>query len=427
MESQSEVHNDARPLTKTPLFAQFAAPFRLSRAFPYLWLGHLISVLGSSVSLLLLPVIVYTLTGSSTVMGFILAAFMLPNILMLPVSGWLVDRYNRINIMLLTDAGRFVLMLILTILLFTDSLNIPLLTVIVAIYGAMDGLFNPAYSAVRASVFTEEIRNSANAITQISNQAVKLIGPSLGGVLVTFMSAGWGIGLDALTYAASFICIFHLRRLLPYVKKLPASGEKSSVQGDFKEGIQVLRSNPWLWVTILAFSFVNICFGGLVAVLVPWLFKVHLELDPYVYGVAVTCAGVGAIVAGLLFGSRSHWRHRGILAYGGALISGIALLGMSMISSGVGLCILFAVEGFGIMVFALIWETSLQELVPQEIFGRVASLDMLGSFALLPFGYILIGWLADHIGGTVTIAMFSGMGILAVLLILLHPAIRKFD
>lgn len=427
MELQSENSVASRPIKSPSLFSQFAAPFRLSKAFPYLWLGHLISVLGSSVSLLLLPVIVYTLTGSSTVMGFVLAAFMLPNVLMLPLSGWLVDRYNRINIMLITDAGRFFLMLVLATLLFANSLTIPLLTIIVSLYGAMDGLFNPAYAAVRASVFTKEIRNSANAITQISNQAVRLIGPSLGGILVTFMSAGWGIGLDALTYAASFVCIFHLRRLIPYIKKQPDAASKSSVQGDFMEGIQVLKSNPWLWVTILAFSFVNICFGGLVAVLIPWLFKVHLAFDPYVYGIAVTCAGAGAILSGLLFGSRSQWRKRGIIAYGGALLSGLALLGMSMTTSAALLCLLFAVEGFGLMMFGLIWETSLQELVPQEIFGRVASLDMLGSFALLPVGYIVIGWLADHIGGTLTISIFSGMGILTVLLILLHPAIRKFD
>lgn len=79
------------------------------------------------------------------------------------------------------------------------------------------------------------------------------------------------------------------------------------------------------------------------------------------------------------------------------------------------------------MVFGLIWETSLQELVPQEAFGRVSSLDMLGSFALLPLGYILVGWLADIIGGTQTIAIFSSLGILCVISIMFIPGVRKFD
>lgn len=420
-----EPANETSPAHRIPLFQQFAAPFRQSRPFPFLWLGQLISYLGSSVTMIILPVVVYTLTGSTTIMGFIMATYMLPNIVMLPLSGWIVDRYNRTTVMLFTDAARFFLMMTIAALLFSGKLSIGILFVLVALYGMMDGLFQPAYAAVRASVFTPEIRNSANALTQISNQAIRLIGPSLGGLLVTFLSAGWGLSLDALTYAASFGCLLFLRKLIPYQKReiTPAS----NVKGDFTEGLSILKGNPWLWITILAFSFINICFGGLVIVLIPWLFKVHLSLSPYVYGIAVTCSGAGAILAGLLFGWRSRWHRRGLFAYGGALISGLALLLMAFTTSAAVLCTLFALEGFGIMIFGLIWETSLQELVPQEAFGRVASLDMLGSFALLPIGYIVIGWLADQIGGTETIALFSGMGVLTILFVLLIPSIRKFD
>ncbi|MNO38538.1 enterobactin exporter EntS [compost metagenome] len=418
---------------KPKLLAQFTAPFRESKAFPYLWLGQLISFLGSSITMIILPVVVYTLTGSTKTMGFVMAAYMLPNVIMLPISGWIVDRYNRTHIMLFTDVIRFIVMGGVAALLFMDSLTIQLLFILVAIYGAMDGLFQPAYSATRASVFTPEIRNSANALTQISNQAVRLIGPSLGGVLVTFLSAGWGITLDALSYIASFGCLFFLRKLVPFHKKTrheqPEGNHhaRSNLKSDFVEGLQVLKGNPWLWITIVAFSFVNICYGGLTVVLIPWLFKVHLQLESYVYGIAITCSGAGAILAGLLFGMRSRWRHRGLLAYGGALLSGLALLFMSFTTSAIGLCSLFALEGFGLMVFGLIWETSLQELVPQEAFGRVASLDMLGSFALLPLGYVAIGWLADIIGGTATMMIFAGLGIAAIVSVLIVPAIRKFD
>ncbi|MBA9085332.1 MFS family permease [Fontibacillus solani] len=423
----------SRTANKPNFLSQYAAPFRTSRAFPYLWLGQLISFLGSSITMIILPVVVYTLTGSTKTMGFVMAAYMLPNVVMLPISGWIVDRYNRTNIMLFTDVIRFIVMGAVAALLFTDSLTIQLLFILVAIYGTMDGLFQPAYSATRATVFTPEIRNSANALTQISNQAVRLIGPSLGGVLVTFLSAGWGITIDALSYIASFFCLFFLRKLVPFHKKevnVHAENEQqtsSNLRTDFVEGLQILKGNPWLWITIVAFSFVNICYGGLTVVLIPWLFKVHLHLSPYIYGVTITCSGAGAILAGLLFGMRSGWRNRGLLAYGGALLSGIALLFMSFTTSAIGLCVLFAIEGFGLMLFGLIWETSLQELVPQEAFGRVASLDMLGSFALLPLGYVVVGWLADVIGGTQTMMIFATIGIASIIFVLMIPSIRKFD
>ncbi|MEK3838259.1 MULTISPECIES: MFS transporter [unclassified Paenibacillus] len=417
----------------------FAAPFRQSRAFPYLWLGHLVSFLGSSVTMVILPVLVYSLTGSTTIMGMVMAAYMLPNVIMLPVSGHIVDRYDRVRIMMLADIARFIVMITTAVLSLTGVLSIPLLYGLVACYGLLDGLFQPAYAAVRATVFTPDIRVAANSLTQITTQSVRLIGPALGGLLITHLSAGIGFGIDAFTYLISLICLVYLRRVMMTrlqsaatetdIPAKPAAGTSPAPhwRQDFAEGIHVLRSQPWLWITILAFCFVNICYTGVISVLLPWLFKVHHGWPPYLYGLAVTFSGVGAIAAGLLYGLRPKWNHRGILAYGGALISGAALLLLPFAGTPAAAVTLFAVEGFGLMIFGLIWEISLQELVPKEAFGRVASLDMFGSFALLPVGYILVGWLADQIGGVSTIIIFSGLGLSCVALVLCVPAIRKFQ
>lgn len=428
--------NTTEPKSRNP-FRGFAAPFAESRAFPYLWLGHLISFLGSSITMVILPVLVYSLTGSTTIMGFVMAVYMLPNIIMLPISGHIVDRYDRVKIMMLADIARFVIMMTTAILSLTEILTIPLLLVLVGFYGLLDGLFQPAYSAVRATIFTPNIRVTANALTQMSTQTVRLIGPALGGLLITHLSAGIGFGMDAFTYLISLVCLIYLRKVLLLTLKAQStqSSTSSIVQTsnpspnwreDFLEGLAVLRSQPWLWITILAFSFINICYAGITSILVPWLFKVHHGWEPYIYGLAVTFSGVGAIIGGLLFGMRSKWNHRGIMAYGGALLSGVALLILPFAPNAVSAIALFTLEGFGLMIFGLIWEISLQELVPQEAFGRVASLDLLGSFALLPIGYILVGWLADLIGGVTTIAIFAGMGITCIALVLSVPSIRKF-
>lgn len=482
----------------------FLMPFRHSRTFPFLWFGQLISILGSSITTTILPLVVLSLTGSTFSSGMILSVYMLFNVIALPVSGYMVDRYDRIKLLLFSNVVRFLLMAATATFMFTDLVNMAILYTIVGLYGLMDGIFQPAYAAVRAQVFTPDIRNAANAVTQLGNQGVRLIGPTLGGLLLTVASAGYGFGVDALTYVISFGCLLMLRRRtlqavaakalraeqadtanstveeeiaaaftdggedavsqadgtmgikaaadeLPQVEPdgtvsakavaaplpLPqsaASGTPETTPGkaawkqDIIEGVRILRGHPWLWITILAFSFVNICFSGISGVLIPWLFKIHHGFDPRFYGYAVTCSGVGAILAALLFGSRPHWRHRGLLAYGGAMMSGVALLLMTVVPSAPGLCALYALEGFGLMMFGLIWETSLQELVPPEAFGRVASLDMLGSFALLPLGYILIGWLADDaIGGIATMALFSSIGLVTLIAFLTIPAIRRFQ
>ena len=113
--------------------------------------------------------------------------------------------------MLFTDIIRCILMLLLASLIFMDLLTITILYILVAIYGLMEGIFQPAYSAVRAKVFVPEIRNAANALTQMSNQGIRLIGPALGGLIVSVASAGIGFGLDAATYLLSFY-VYYFKR-----------------------------------------------------------------------------------------------------------------------------------------------------------------------------------------------------------------------
>ncbi|MCU4765952.1 MFS transporter [Bacillus toyonensis] len=401
-------------------------PVKVSRHFKFLWIGQLLSTLGSSITMVILPVVVYSLTGSTVVMGMTMAMYMLPNILALPFAGLVVDRIDRVKLMLFTDIIRCIVMLLLASLIFTDLLTIRLLYVLVAVYGLMEGIFQPAYSAVRAKVFVPEIRNAANALTQMSNQGIRLIGPALGGLIVSVASAGIGFGLDAATYLLSFLCLLFLKEIK--FKKIKLI-EKSKVdyKKEFMEGVLVLKSHPWLWITILVFSFVNICYAGIIVVLIPWLFNIHHHFEAYVYGLGMASSGGGAVIAALIFGGKERWHKRGLLAYGGVLISGFALLVMPFIYWAPALIFLMAIEGFGMMIFGLIWETSLQELVLEEAFGRVASLDMLGSFALLPLGYVVVGWLANVIGGEVTILMLALFVIFTIVIALSVPSIRKFD
>ncbi|PGA94469.1 MFS transporter [Bacillus toyonensis] len=395
-------------------------PVKVSRHFKFLWIGQLLSTLGSSITMVILPVVVYSLTGSTVVMGMTMAMYMLPNILALPFAGLVVDRIDRVKLVLFTDIIRCIVMLLLASLIFMDLLTITLLYVLVAVYGLMEGIFQPAYSAVRAKVFVPEIRNAANALTQMSNQGIRLIGLALGGLIVSVASAGIGFGLDAATYLLSFLCLLFSKEIK--FKKIK-SIEKSKVdyRKEFMEGVLVLKSHPWLWITILVFSFVNICYAGILVVLIPWLFNIHHHFEAYVYGLGMASSG------GLIFGGKERWHKRGLLAYGGVLISGFALLVMPFITWAPALIFLMAIEGFGMMIFGLIWETSLQELVPEEAFGRVASLDMLGYFALLPLGYVVVGWLANVIGGEVTILMLALFVIFTIVIALSVPSIRKFD
>lgn len=400
--------------------------FKESKHFTALLFGQIFSLLGSSITNVILPIVVLQVSKSTAMMGTVMAIYMLPFVILLPFSGVLVDKMNKVKIMFVVDIVRFFLMMILAWFAFTSQLNMIYLFIVMFIMGTMDSFFQPAYSAVRAKVFTRDIRNAANSLTQISMQALRIFGPIIGGLIVTSFSAAWGFGIDALTYIISLFFLFSLRSLSFQTTK-EVQGKKNSIKQDFFEGLEVLKQESWLWITILAFSLINIFSGGIIRILIPWLINIYYEFEPVVYGMVLSASGAGAIVCGLVFGLRKEWKKRGLLAYIGVAVSGLALLFMPFISNIPFLMACMFLEGAGIMLFGLIWETSLQELVPEEKFGRVASLDMLGSFSLLPVGYLVTGWLAEGIGEIFTLVSFSIIIIFISVIVMFSKGIRHFN
>jgi len=342
-------------------------------------------------------------------------------------SGLIVDKFHRVKIMMVVDLIRFFLLLAVTALALTHHLTMGSLYLIMAAFGLMDGLFQPAYSAVRAKVFKPEIRNSANALNQVTVQGVRLIGPSIGGLLITGLSAVFGFGFDSLTFLISFATLYCLRGITFKKQEVSDIQTTSSFKRDFLEGFLVVKENQWLLVTILAFSIINISTSGILGVLIPWFVNVHFGFPPYVYGLLISASGVGALISALIYGSRTTWRYRAYIAYGGIFFEAIALLLMTLTSSVFLLIVLMFCSGFGMMLFGLVWEISLQELVPEEKFGRVVSLDLLGSFALLPLGYLLTGFLAEVIGSIHTMIALSITTMVIVAVVMMIPGVRQYD
>ena len=397
-----------------------------SKHFTALLFGQIFSLLGSSITNVILPIIVLQLSKSTAMMGTVMAIYMLPFVILLPVSGILVDKMNKVKIMFIVDFVRFFLMTILAVFAFMGQLSMSFLFILMFIMGTMDSFFQPAYSAVRAKVFTKDIRNAANSMTQVSMQTLRIFGPIIGGMIVSSFSAAWGFGIDAITYIISLFFLLSLRSLT-FQKPTVSFEKKNSIKQDFFEGIEVLKQDSWLWITILAFSLINIFSGGIIQILIPWLINIYYHFEPVVFGLVLSASGEGAIVCGLVFGSRKEWKKRGLLAYIGVAVSGLALLFMPFVSTVPLLMVFMFLEGAGMMLFGLIWEISLQELVPEDKFGRVVSLDMLGSFALLPVGYLLTGWLAEGIGEIVTLVTFSIIIVLISVFVMFNKGIRNYN
>ncbi|MFD1674528.1 MFS transporter [Alicyclobacillus fodiniaquatilis] len=401
-------------------------PLRTSRSFTALWGGQLLSGFGNQAFGVILPMVVYTLTGSALTMGVIATLRVIPQILLQPFTGVMADRFPRVSMMLTSDLMRFALLLTLGILGISHHLTIPMLEVMVFVYGAMSVLFRPAYMALRRQIFTPEIRNAAISLTQIGTQMTSLVGPALGGVIMTLTSSVVGFVFDAATFLFSIISLLWIRNTDVHLKTTPRKDKEQTFIQDLMAGYRETTRHPWVWIGILAWTFIIISYSGLIPILLPWLLKVHFKFPDYTYGIVVSMSGIGAMLAGMIVGSIRKWKHRGVISYGAVAIQGFALLAMAFIHWLPGLMLMMAISSAGNMLFGIIHEGILQELVPEAFFGRVISLEVFSASIAQPIGYLLTGTLFRRFGGIHTMMAEAATMCLVAMATLCFPTIRQF-
>ena len=397
--------------TTTPQL-RFARALR-SRPFAWLWAGQTVSALGDGAYTVALAWAVLDLTGSATDMGIVLVARSVPMLLFLLIGGVAADRLSRRLVMLASDAGRAVAVLAIAALEWLGVLQVWHLVALAFFFGIVSGFFMPAYSSIAPELVEVEALPSANGLNGLSRQVGMLLGPLLGGALVAAVGAQDAFAFDGLSFVVSALCLLAARMPDSVGSARPeeqvaATDTKRRLRGmrgvaaDIHEGMGYILASSWLWATILIASILNMTISGALVVSLPKLVADVYHAGPALFGAIATLSGLGAIVATLVIGQARRLRRRGIVAYGGSAVASVALLafGLPLPLAVLPLVALGAsfVEGFGISVFGVIWDTVMQELVPANKLGRVSSVDMLGSFCLQPVGFLVAGVLADRIG-----------------------------
>ena len=268
-----------------------------------------------------------------------------------------------------------------------------------------------------------------NSLIQFGNLISRVIGPPLGALFVaSWVGVAGAFGLDAFSFVFSAGCLLLLR--LPDAsassKETPdaASGAWRGIIADIREGMRFVAGIPWLWITIAIAAASNITYSVPFVSVLPKLVSLQYGAGPWLFGLLIAADGLGSLIATIALGFLRP-RRRGLVAYGTLVLSclGLAALGVPLPHFyapvvAVAVCV---AAGFGIGCFILIEVTLLQERVPEHLLGRVSSLDMFGSFLLLPIGLGIVGWLADRVGPS---PIFVVGGLLSLILALLGLCVR---
>ena len=401
---------------------RFLAPLGI-RDFALIWAATAISRLGDGLYLVAIAWQTYAVSNVPTAMSVVGLATTVPQLVLLLFSGALSDRLPRRRLMVGADALRAVAIGTLGALALADALSLATIFALVAVYAVGTALFQPASMSLLPQVVPQDRRAQANGLMRLAGAlAIRLVGPALGGGVVGAFGAGTAFLVDAATFVASLA-------LLLMVSSYPLpEREAKSLLADVREGLGFVRRQRWLTASLAAASIGLLCYEGPTVILLPYLIKNHFGGHASDLGFVLSAGGVGAVLAAFLISHFGLPRRRMALMY----VLWTAIAGSVLLYAVAGSIWQLAVVCFlaiGSMIGGeVIWMTLLQDHVPHQLLGRVASLDTVVSFSLVPVSMALTGPIAAAAGAKPTMLVAGTIGVSCVAgLFLTRQSLRHFD
>jgi MFS family permease len=387
-----------------------------SRDFALLFVGSGVSLIGDGIYLVAIAWQVYALTDGPSALALVGVAATGPQLTFLLLGGALSDRFSRRGMMVLADGIRAASVGAIGMLSLTGSITLWQLFALVSVYGIGTALFNPAYTAFLPSIMDPARLGAANALLQtVRPLAVRFAGPAIGGALITAVGTSTGFLVDAGSFLASMAAVLCMRTT-------PTVSERSTPSGGILRevwtGLMFVRTQRWVANALIASAIGLLFYLGPVQVLLPFLVKNHLHGNARDLGLVFAAGGIGAITAALLIGQYGIPRRRLPMMYGYWATAAAAPAGYALANNLWQAAITSAVSIGAMTAGQIIWTTSLQELVPIGLLGRVASVDLLASNALVPFSFALTGPAAALLGAKATMLFVGIAGSIAILIFL---------
>lgn len=391
-----------------------------SRNYRLYWFGNAVSLVGTWMQNVARGWVVLQLTNSPFLVGLETTVTWLPALFLSLPAGVLADRYNKRNLMVITQALLAVLALALAILYWTGALGIGLILLISTLTGIIMAFNSPVRLAIVSELVEKKLVLNAVALNSAVFNAARIIGPSVAGVALGVIGAGGCFAINSVSFLAIIFALALVR-----LKHVPPRPTGETVWQRITGGLRFVGRHPdirVLMVMIAVFS----SFGIVYLPLMPVFARDVFGVGPGGYGLMMACLGVGALSGVLILATISHTRHRGRILVAGTTMLGLLLLLFGLVREiRVGMLVLVGL-GFCQSSVASLTNSIIQELAPDEFRGRVMSVFALSFNGVYPLGSFLAGAIAERFGAPVS-ALVGGCVVLTSLLVvnLIHPAVRR--
>lgn len=373
------------------------------RDFRLLWVGALVSSIGTWMQKVAQAWLIVTLTTSASAFYLGLDSFVgeVPILLFTLIGGVVADRANRRHLLLVSQCVQMTAAFTLAALVFSDTVRIWQILALSFLTGVAQAFGGPAYQSLIPSLIPKETLPNAIALNSIQFNLARVIGPLVAGAALTAFGMVVCFGLNGISFLFVIAAILGLR-----VVHVPPIG--TARMGDqLKGGLRYVRDQPQLR-TLALLGFVSAFLGLPLLTFLPIITKDVFQQDVGLYTRFMTVAGMGAVLGALAVAWIGKHRHMGLMLLVMQALLGIASVGFAL-SRTIWLSELLLFVGGAMLVTCFSMTTSLvQLLAPQELRGRVVSIYMVAFRGGSPLGSLVSGWLVTQMGSAPAVLVLNG-------------------
>lgn len=348
--------------------ASYGGVISSRRYFP-LWLGQLVSNFGDTLHYIALVVLVFELSGQGVAVAGLVAAEIIPVLLLGPVAGVVIDRFSRKAVLIGADLFRAALVLSLV-----WPQGVWHAYLVAAGLAAGSTFFNPTVNAVIPVLTTEKQRLAANSVSWTTGRLVQIIAASIAGGIIAFVGTGAAFAVNAASFVFS-AALIALLRIPPHAGQLAAGSKRGlgSFFADAKAGLDYARRDPFVSRLLIVQSLASFAVGGTGAMLVV-LSERHLRQPPEGFAWLIGAIGLGALIGPLIPNTFAKDYRNARWLFVPYLIRGIGDVLIAVFTPlPIALLILF-IYGLNTSTGMVVFTSTIQGGIPDDVRGRTFTL-----------------------------------------------------
>jgi MFS family permease len=385
-------------------------PLRALRArdFRIYFAGQLVSVAGTWMQQIAMAWLAYRLTDSALVLGLLGFASQVPILLFAPLGGIWSDRIDRRRLMMTTQMLAMLQALTLALLTWQGWVSPALLIGLAFVLGCINAVDIPARQSLVVHLVSDRaLLPNAIALNSFMMNATRFVGPALAGIIVAWAGEEVCFLLNALSYLAVLVALAALHTR-------PGGGEIKPALQALREGLSYTLGHRDIRLFLLLVASVSFLIAPYV-VMMPLYARTTLGGDARTFGLLVSSAGAGSLMASLFLASRVSISQLAGQVGAAALLAGTALVAFALNSVALLAYPILMVLGFSVVLVAAGSNTLLQSWVRDDMRGRVMAIFTMAFLGIAPLGSLALGSATHFLGVRPALVSFGALAIVAAL------------